>query len=150
MRSPGAAVERAVACLARGDALRVAAFRPGRAALILTRTPGMKPSLLAKGAEAVGARLAALGQEMAAPVTVPHEAAAVAAAVRAAEGEMVLILGGVGHLGRGGRLPGGARRRGRAAGAVRDAGRSRATCSSSASRAGGRWSACPGARARRR
>ena len=42
----------------------------------------MKPSLIAKGAEAVAARLAALGQEMAPPVTVPHEAAAVAAAIR--------------------------------------------------------------------
>ena len=77
----------------RAGALRVAAFRPGLASLILTRTPGMKPSLIAKGAEAVRARLTALGQEMAPPVTVPHEAAAVAAAIRAAEGGMVLILG---------------------------------------------------------
>ena len=32
----------------------VRAFRPGRASLILTRTPGLKESLIAKGAEAVG------------------------------------------------------------------------------------------------
>ncbi len=91
----GAEVARAVRRLATGcaAALRVAAFRPGRAALILTRTPGMKESLLAKGAEAVRLRLLALGQEMAPPVTVPHETAAVAAAIRAAEGTMVLILG---------------------------------------------------------
>ena len=36
----------------------------------------------------------ALGLELAPPVTVPHEAAAVAAAVGAATGDMVLILGG--------------------------------------------------------
>lgn len=89
----GHLVGRAAACLAGAGALRVAAFRPGRVALILTRTPGMKPSLLAKGADAVATRLAALGQEMAPPVTVAHEAAAVAAAIEAAEGGMVLILG---------------------------------------------------------
>ncbi|HRO13143.1 molybdopterin-binding protein, partial [Amaricoccus sp.] len=90
---PRAAVERAVDCLSAGEVLRVAGFRPGRATLILTRTPGMKPSLLAKGAAAVETRLAALGQELASPVTVPHEPLAVAEAVRAATGDMVLILG---------------------------------------------------------
>jgi molybdenum cofactor cytidylyltransferase len=85
------AVERACAGIA--GAIRVHAFRPGRASLILTRTPGFKESLIAKGAEAVGIRLAALGLTMAPPVVVAHEVVAVAAAVRAAEG-MVLILGG--------------------------------------------------------
>ncbi len=91
---PGEAVARAVDALADITALRVAAFRPGRASLILTRTPGMKPGLVAKAAEAVGARLAALGQEMAPPVTVSHETGAVAAAIGAAEAGIVLILGG--------------------------------------------------------
>ncbi len=88
-----ARVEAAVAQLAGTEALRVHPFVPHRVALILTRTPGMKESLLAKGAELVNERLAALGQEMAAPVTVPHETAAVAAAVQAAAGDIVLILG---------------------------------------------------------
>ncbi len=75
--------------------LRLARFRPGRATLILTRTGATREALLAKGAAAMRARLAALKQEMAEPVVVPHEADAVAAAVAAAaaEGEMVLILG---------------------------------------------------------
>ena len=92
----GAEVARATRRLAMTSAgpIRVAPFRPGRAALILTATPGMKPSLLASGAAAVAARLAALGQAMAAPVTVRHETAAVAAAIAAAEGDLVLILGG--------------------------------------------------------
>ncbi len=79
---------------AGGAAVRVHGFRPARAALILTRTPGMKPALIEKGAEAVRARMAALGQTVASSATVAHETAAVAAAIEAAEGEMVLILGG--------------------------------------------------------
>ena len=90
-----------------GAAVARAAARRGRAALRVrgvpagAREPDPDPDA---GDEAEPAspraprrsraRLAALGQEMAPPVTVPHEAAAVAAAIRAAEGEMVLILGG--------------------------------------------------------
>jgi molybdenum cofactor cytidylyltransferase len=90
---PGERLAAAVA-LARAGVLAVHAFRPGTASLILTRTPGLKESLIAKGAEAVRARLEALGQTMAPPVAVPHETGAVAAAVAAAGGDMVLILGG--------------------------------------------------------
>lgn len=89
---PGAAVAKAV--VAAPGALRLAAFRPARAALILTRTPGMKPSLLAKGEEAVRARLASLGIDLAPAVTVPHETAAVADAIgRAPEADLLLLLG---------------------------------------------------------
>lgn len=93
--APGAAVAAAVAAAsaAGAGALRLAPFRPGRASLILTRVPGMKDSLLAKGASAVAARLAALGLQAEPPVTVAHETAAVAAALRAAPG-LALILGG--------------------------------------------------------
>ena len=91
----GPELARAVRRLATASAgaLRLHPFRPGRAALILTATPGMKASLLAKGAEVVRARLSALGQTMAPPVTVAHETAAVAAAIAAAEADLVLILG---------------------------------------------------------
>jgi molybdenum cofactor cytidylyltransferase len=64
------------------------------ASLILTRTPGLKESLIAKGAAAVEARLAALGIALAPPVVTAHETAAVAAALAAAPGGMALILGG--------------------------------------------------------
>jgi molybdenum cofactor cytidylyltransferase len=90
---PGAAVA-AARDAARAGALRVHGFRAGLASLILTRTAGLKPSLLAKGAEIVGGRLASLGMEMATPVTVSHAAPEVAAAVAAADGDIVLILGG--------------------------------------------------------
>jgi molybdenum cofactor cytidylyltransferase len=91
----GVAAGRVAAAAAAGaGALRVHGFRRGTASLILTRTPGFKESLLAKGAEAVAARLEALGWAMAPPVTVAHETAAVAAAIGAAAGNMVLILGG--------------------------------------------------------
>ncbi len=91
----GVAAERVAAAAAAGaGALRVHGFRPGTASLILTRTPGFKESLLAKGAEAVAARLEALGWAMAPPVTVAHATAEVAAAIGAATGDMVLVLGG--------------------------------------------------------
>lgn len=90
----GASVARAVERLAASDGvLRLHAFVPRRVSLVLTRTPGMKESLLAKGAEVVGTRLAALGQTMEEPRVVPHEAQAVAEAIAAAEGEIVLVLG---------------------------------------------------------
>jgi molybdenum cofactor cytidylyltransferase len=91
----GPELARAVRRLATASAgaIRLCRFRPGRAALILTTTPGLKPSLVAKGAEAVRVRLAALGQAMAPPVTVPHETAAVTKAILEAEADLVLILG---------------------------------------------------------
>jgi molybdenum cofactor cytidylyltransferase len=91
----GAELARATRRLATACAgpIRLHRFRAGRAALILTTTPGLKPSLLAKGADAMRARLAALGQAMAPPVTVPHETAAVTRAIIEAGGDLVLILG---------------------------------------------------------
>lgn len=73
--------------------LQLHPFREQRVSLILTRTPGMKESLLAKGAESVGARLAALAQVSDPPVIVAHETGAVAEAVAAAAGDLVLVLG---------------------------------------------------------
>ena len=89
--APAAAVAAAVAAAA--GAIRLLPFRPMTVSLILTRTEGMKPALLAKGGEAVAARVAGLGMEPLAPVTVPHATGAVAAAIQAAPGGMVLILG---------------------------------------------------------
>lgn len=87
-----AQVARALAAL-DGPALGLHPFRLKRAALILTRTPGFKPRVLEKGRDAVLARMAALGVETAPAVTVAHRVEAVAEAIRAAEGEIVLLLG---------------------------------------------------------
>ncbi len=91
---PRAAVARAIGAVGAG-AVRVAPFRPRRASLILTRTRGLKESLIAKGREAIATRLAALGSGLAAePAVVPHETGAVAAALAEAGGDLVLVLGG--------------------------------------------------------
>ncbi|MFV0474814.1 MAG: NTP transferase domain-containing protein [Pikeienuella sp.] len=69
-------------------------FRSLRAALILTRTATLKPALLAKGEEALAARLAALGAEPGAAIVTAHEIAPLAAALRQAPGDIILILAG--------------------------------------------------------
>ena len=83
-----------VAGVASGGILALHRFRARTASLILTRTPSLKPSLLAKGEQATRARVEALGWTLLPPATVAHEAGAVAEAVAAAEGAVVLVLGG--------------------------------------------------------
>ncbi len=93
--APRAAVAAAAAALAgSGGALRLHPVSARSAALILTLTPGMKPSLADKGAQAVRARLAALGIPLAAERRVAHETAALAAALADAEADLTLILTG--------------------------------------------------------
>ncbi|SFJ02611.1 NTP transferase domain-containing protein [Albimonas pacifica] len=98
--APREAVARAAAILSGGGlsgggpALRSHPVRLRRASLALTHVPGMKPRLLDKGAEALAARLAALGMSVADEARTPHEIEALAAALRAARGEMILVLGG--------------------------------------------------------
>lgn len=77
-----------------GGSLAVAGLELGTASLILTRTPGMAEKLLEKGAEAVRRRIAGLGLALASERAVAHETEAVAEAIRAAPGDMVLILTG--------------------------------------------------------
>ncbi len=90
---PGEAVIRACGAI-KVAALRLHPFRDRPVSLILTRTTGMKPSLIDKGRAAVEARLTALGLTLAEVEAVPHETAAVAAAIGRATGELVLILSG--------------------------------------------------------
>ena len=92
--APAAAVARAESILAEGPPVRL--HRPVRqsAGLILTAVPGMAEKVIAKGAEAVRARLAALGIRLAAERTVAHRTEAVAAAIAECPGEMILILTG--------------------------------------------------------
>lgn len=75
-------------------ALTLHPFRLTRASLILTRTAGVKPALITKGAEAIAARLAAVNVAPEEPVITAHETAPLAKAIAAATGEIILILGG--------------------------------------------------------
>ena len=82
------------ACAQAAAALRVRPVVMHSATLILTEVPGQDPKLSAKGAQVIGARLRALGMELAAVHLVAHDEAAMAAALRQAGGDMVLILTG--------------------------------------------------------
>lgn len=88
----GAALARA--CDAARAALRVRPVVMRTATLILTEVWGQDPKLSAKGAQVIGARLRALGMALAAVQVVAHDEAALAAALQAAGGDMVLILTG--------------------------------------------------------
>ncbi|MEO1775066.1 MAG: molybdopterin-binding/glycosyltransferase family 2 protein [Pseudomonadota bacterium] len=93
--APEGAVREAEALLTGASpTIRVAPAIHRTAGLILTVTPGMKDSVVDKGAAAVRARLAALGLTCAAERRVPHETAALAAALSACPGDIVLILTG--------------------------------------------------------
>lgn len=88
----GGSVARA-AELARG-AIRVRPVVLQTAGLILTEVPGQDPKLSAKGRRVIEARLRALGMRLGACQIVPHDEAAIAAALRDLPGEMALILTG--------------------------------------------------------
>jgi len=92
--APGAAVAAAEAMLAEATAIRVNRLVRKTASLILTRTKGLAEKLVNKGAEAVRARVAALGIELVSEQRVAHASAELARAVAGAPGEMVLILTG--------------------------------------------------------
>ncbi len=65
----------------------------GTADLILTRTEGMRDSLLTKAQTVTETRLRALGVALQNVVTVPHEVGAVAATIAGCRSDMILILG---------------------------------------------------------
>ena len=93
----GALLERALA-VARDDqsTLEVAPFRPRRAALVQTRLPGLKASLLDKTRAAVEGRLAALDCPLSGETRCGHRAEEIAqaiAAAREAGAEIVLVSG---------------------------------------------------------
>ncbi len=87
-----------VLALAKAPApfLRIAAYRPLKAALVQTRLPGFKPSVLANTVDTTRARIAALGGALVHDEIIEHEAAAVAAALQAARergATLLLVLG---------------------------------------------------------
>lgn len=76
--------------------LRVARFRPLRAALVQTRLPGTKPSVLAGTVETTRARVSGVGGVLSSDVVVAHDASAVAASLaeaRSAGAELLLVIG---------------------------------------------------------
>ncbi len=74
-------------------AFRLHGVAKTKVSLVLSTVEGFKPSLLDKARRAVEARLARFGIGLMACQTVPHTPAAMAAALEAAEGELVLLLG---------------------------------------------------------
>jgi molybdenum cofactor cytidylyltransferase len=89
--APKAAVASAVAT-ARENPIEIAAFRPLRAALISTQLPGQKPSLLDKNRTALETRVTDLTGSLVFETRCPHDAQAVANALRAAENASADIL----------------------------------------------------------
>ncbi|RGP37891.1 molybdopterin-binding protein [Pseudotabrizicola alkalilacus] len=82
------------ACDLARAAIRVRPVVLPDASLILTEVPGLPDKLASKGRAAVAARLRALGMQLRECVTVPHEEVAIANALGASAGAMVLILTG--------------------------------------------------------
>jgi len=86
----------AVAALGHAQPLRVAAFRPMKAALITTETGPQKESVVQKTRSAMAARLKPMGGTLMFEETVAHDARAVTGALGAAQtagAEMVFVLG---------------------------------------------------------
>jgi molybdenum cofactor cytidylyltransferase len=92
---PGAVLERALAAAA--PAIRVAPYRLSRVAAISTLLPGLKPSVVDKTLRTLEARLAPAGAGVVGEARVPHEAGAVARALRDAverdRAELAVVFG---------------------------------------------------------
>ncbi len=95
--APRAALDKAVALAqARGPLLTLHPFRAHRAALVATRLPGTKESVLDKTHAILARRLEAMGSTLAREIRVAHDEAAIAAAVREAlsEGHSPILVFG--------------------------------------------------------
>jgi molybdenum cofactor cytidylyltransferase len=77
-------------------ALTLHPFRPLRAGLVLTELPGLKPSMLEGTIAATAARIAGFGGTLLPPLACPHDAAAIAEALRTllARGAELLLIAG--------------------------------------------------------
>jgi len=94
--APRRAVEAVEAILDGAPAVRVAAFAPKRMALISTRLPQTKESILDKNRAALDARVKALGSQIVFERRVAHDATALSDALRAASVEgadPILVFG---------------------------------------------------------
>jgi molybdenum cofactor cytidylyltransferase len=94
---PQRALDACAAAASEGDPLlRVAAFAPLAAGLILTRTPGLPAAVIERAAESQRVRLARLGGRVLQEIRCPHDEAQVAesiASLVAAGCSPILILG---------------------------------------------------------
>ncbi len=91
-----ATLERALATLQAGPPIRIASYRARPVALIQTRLPGLKESVLDKTAENIDLRLARMGAEPLREQRCPHEVRETTKAIRAAldaRAGLVLIAG---------------------------------------------------------
>ncbi|WP_035259469.1 NTP transferase domain-containing protein [Actibacterium mucosum] len=89
---PGAALRGAMNAV-QAPPLAVRGNRVKSAALILTETPGFKPSLLTKAQDVTRARLTRLGVDLNQVQTVPHRTDDVAAALTRTAADLTLIFG---------------------------------------------------------
>ena len=93
---PRGVVERAVAAAGNAPAVALAPFRSLEAGVIITRLRTTKASVLAKAADAMAARMAALNGRVGRTVTVDHDQDALAEALRemaAARPDLILVVG---------------------------------------------------------
>jgi len=94
--APKSAVTEAERLLAPGPVVRVAPFKPLKAALISTALPATKPSLLDKNRTALDERLHAIGSQVVFERRTEHEPTALAAAIaeaRAKGADPILVFG---------------------------------------------------------
>jgi len=93
------------AAIAQALPLAVAAFRPRAVTLVQTRLPGVSTKLLDKTARVTRARIESLGGVLHELAPCPHDTGALAAALAAAPGDMVLIAGASATVDRGDVIP---------------------------------------------
>lgn len=91
----GEAVRRAEEVAASAPLLRVAPFRPLRVGLVATTLPSLKPAVMDKTRRITEQRLARAGAPLVRELRVPHDAEAVAAALRELSGvtDLTIIFG---------------------------------------------------------
>ncbi|KAB7649019.1 NTP transferase domain-containing protein [Polymorphobacter fuscus] len=93
------------AALASATPIAVAGFRPLAATLIQTRLPGLSAKMLAKTARVTADRIVALGGTLTEVDRCAHDATALAAALRHAPGDLLLVAGASATVDRGDVIP---------------------------------------------
>ncbi len=92
---PDASLDRAIAAVESGIALRVRPYRGARVGLVATTLPSLKPSVMDKTARLLQTRLDASGSRIVEERRVPHSAAEVGKAVGelAADSDLIVVFG---------------------------------------------------------
>jgi molybdenum cofactor cytidylyltransferase len=87
-------VDLAQACQAAFAAIRIRPVQRQTASLLMTEVAGQDAKLATKGQRVIEARLRALGMTLSETLVTPHDTAAMAAALAAMTGDLLLILTG--------------------------------------------------------